>query len=86
MTQQVQTQTVATSRGDWGERVQARRWLVTPEEVQTPTVLRRAWAYARTAPYLANSTAPNWTVLYQLRHAAHTSAVSGCRTEPKRLP
>lgn len=42
--------TVATSRGDWGERVQARRWLVTPEEVQTPTVLRRAWAYARTAP------------------------------------
>jgi membrane glycosyltransferase len=47
--------TVFTSRGDWGERLRARRWLLIPEEAQPPSVLRRAWAYARSAP-----PAPTW--------------------------
>ena len=41
--------TVLTSRPGLGERARARGLLLTPEELGTPTVLRRAWGHMRQA-------------------------------------
>jgi membrane glycosyltransferase len=41
--------TVLTSRPGLGERARARGLLLTPEELATPTVLRRAWGHMRQA-------------------------------------
>ncbi len=45
--------TVLTSRSGLGQRLLARRLLLTPEEYSAPQVLRRAWAHARRAGHTA---------------------------------
>ncbi len=46
---------VLTGRATIGDKLLARRLLLTPEEHATPAVLQRAWAYARTG-----GLAPSW--------------------------
>lgn len=67
--------TVWTSRTDLGERVRAAQLLLIPEESWSPSVLRRAWAYARLPAWRAV-----WAdVLRDPRLCAMLSAAMGKR-------
>jgi membrane glycosyltransferase len=67
--------TVWTSRSPLGERARRAGWLLVPEEVWTPSVLRRAWAWAREP-----RRAPDWNaMLGDARLCALAGAAMGLR-------